>query len=52
MRALVITVGTELLDVGDTRQKLVLATLPRAGNRAIPVDRLLEAIGGGRTAAD
>ena len=43
---LVITAGTELLDVGGTRQQIVIATLLLAGNRAVPADRLLEAIYG------
>ena len=41
-----ITAGAERIDVGGTRQQIVIATLLLAANQVVPVDRLLEAIYG------
>jgi len=41
-----VTAGAERIDVGGTRQQIVIATLQLAANHVVPVDRLLEAIYG------
>jgi DNA-binding SARP family transcriptional activator len=41
-----IMAGAERIDVGGTRQQIVIATLQLAANQVVPVDRLLEAIYG------
>jgi DNA-binding SARP family transcriptional activator/tetratricopeptide (TPR) repeat protein len=41
-----ITTGAERLDVGGTRQQVVIAALLLAANQVVPIDRLLEAIYG------
>jgi DNA-binding SARP family transcriptional activator len=41
-----ITAGSDRLDVGGTRQQIVMAMLLLAANQVVPMDRLLEAIYG------
>jgi DNA-binding SARP family transcriptional activator/predicted negative regulator of RcsB-dependent stress response len=41
-----ITVGTERLELGGTRQQIVVATLLLSANKVVTMDRLLEAIYG------
>src|ERR1700744_5580807 len=46
-----IATGTGRLELGGARQKIVLATLLLSANRVVTLDRLLEALYGGRLAA-